>query len=208
VNRKERKVKQISLRPLRFLAIFAILIKNKMKKNTIIYGFIAGVIVSILMLSSVNYISHCEGNVDYGTSMLIGYASMIIAFSLVFVGIRNYRDKYNGGAISFGKAFKTGTLIVLIASTIYVIAWLIDYYFFIPDFMDKYAAHTLEDLKASGASQAKIDKETKDLASMVTMMKNPFFNAMMAYVEILPVGLIVTLISSLILKRKAQHANI
>jgi hypothetical protein len=106
----------------------------KMKKNIIIYGLIAGIVVSVLMLSSVNYLSHCEGNVDYNTSMLIGYAGMLIAFSLVFIGIRNYRDKYNGGVISFGKAFKIGMLIVLIASTIYVIAWLIDYFFFIPDF--------------------------------------------------------------------------
>jgi len=172
------------------------------KKNITIYGIIAGIIVSILMLLSVNYLSYCEGNVDYNTSMLIGYASMLIAFSLVFVGIRNYRDKYSGGVISFGKAFKTGIMMVLIASTIYVVAWLIDYYFFIPDFMDKYAAHMLGELKASGASQVEIDKQTKEMASMVTMLKNPFFNAIMTYAEILPVGLIVTLISSLILKRK------
>lgn len=173
-----------------------------MKKNIIIYGLIAGIVVSILMLSSVNYLSHCEGNVDYETSMLIGYASMLVAFSLVFVGIRNYRNKYNGGIISFGKAFRIGIVIVLIASTIYVIAWLIDYFYFIPDFMEKYSAHTLEDLRASGASQAEIDRQTKEMANFATMYKNPFFNAMMTYLEILPVGLIVTLISSLILKRK------
>src|SRR5258705_5380429 len=124
-----------------------------MKKNIIVYGLIAGLVVSACMLTSVNYLSHCEGNVDYGTSMLIGYASMLIAFSLVFVGIRNYRDKYNGGVVSFGKAFQIGFLITLIASTIYVIAWLIDYTFFIPDFMDKYSTHMIEELKAGGASQ-------------------------------------------------------
>ena len=174
-----------------------------MKRNIIIYGLIAGSLVSILMLIIVNYVSHCEGSVDYDTSMLIGYAAMIIALSLVFVGIRNYRDKYNGGVISFGKAFKIGMLIVLIASTIYVIAWLIDCYFFIPDFAEKYSAHELDKLKASGASQMEIDKQTKEMADFVRMFKNPFFNAMMTYVEILPVGLIVTIISSLILKRKA-----
>ncbi|MBK9526232.1 MAG: DUF4199 domain-containing protein [Bacteroidetes bacterium] len=173
-----------------------------MKKNIVIYGLIAGAIVSILMLSTVNYLSHCEGNVDYDTSMLIGYASMLIAFSLVFVGIRNYRDKFNEGIISFGKAFKIGTMIVLIASTIYVIAWLIDYFFFIPDFMDKYATHMLDELKASGASQLEIDKQAEEIARFGKMYKNPLFNAMMTYMEILPVGLIVTLISSLILKRK------
>jgi len=184
------------------IAIFAPTKNKKMKKNIIIYGLIAGIVVSILMLSSVNYLSHCEGNVDYNTSMLIGYASMLIAFSLVFVGIRNYRDKYNEGVISFGKAFKIGIMIVLIASTIYVVAWLIDYYFFIPDFAEKYSAHTLDKLKASGASQIEIDKQTKEMENFVRMFKNPFFNAMMTYIEILPVGLIVTLISSLILKRK------
>lgn len=178
-----------------------------MKKNIIIYGLIAGIVVSVLMLSTVNYISHCEGNVDYDTSMLIGYASMLLAFSLVFVGIRNYRNKYNGGVISFGKAFKTGIMMVLIASTIYVIAWLIDYFFFIPDFMENYSAHELDKLKASGASQIEIDKQTKEMANFARMYKNPFFNAMMTYVEILPVGLIVTLISSLILKRKTLPAG-
>ena len=177
--------------------------KQNMKKNILIYGLASGIIVSILMLFTISYMSHCEGNVDYDTSMAIGYASMIIAFSLVFVGIRNYRDKYNAGIISFGKAFKIGMLMVLIASTIYVIAWLVDYYFFIPDFMDKISAHELDKLKASGASAVEIDVKAKEMADFATMYKNPFFNAMITYVEILPVGLIVTLISSLILKRKA-----
>ena len=175
-----------------------------MKKNIIIYGLIAGIVVSILMLSTVNYISHCEGTIDYTRSLLIGYASMLIAFSLVFVGIRNYRDKYNEGVISFGKAFKIGMMMVLIASTIYVVAWLIDYFFFIPDFAEKLSAHMLDELKASGASQLEIDKQTEEMARFARMYKNPFYNAMMTYIEILPVGLIVTLISSLILKKKTS----
>lgn len=175
-----------------------------MKKNILIYGLIAGIVVSTVMLLIVNYVSHCEGSVDYDTSMLIGYASMLIALSLVFVGIRNYRDKYNGGVISFGKAFKIGILIVLIASTIYVIAWLIDSRFFMTDFAEKYSAYMLGKLKASGASQMEIEKQTKEMANFVQMSKNPFFNAMMTYLEILPVGLVVTTISSLILKRKEK----
>ncbi len=178
-----------------------------MNKNILIYGLIAGVIVSVLMLFSVNYMSHCEGSIDYGTSMLIGYASMLIAFSLVFIGIRNYRDKYNEGIISFGKAFKIGILIVLIASTIYVISWLICYFFFIPDFMDKYSAQELENMKISGATVTEIESKAKEMADFAKMYKNPLFNAMMTYAEILPVGIIVTLISSLILKRKIEKVR-
>lgn len=178
-----------------------------MKKNILIYGLISGILVSVLMLASVNYYSHCEGSVDYNTSMLIGYASMIVAFSLVFVGIRNYRDKFNQGVITFGKAFKIGIFIVLIGSTIYVLAWLVDYFYFIPDFMDKYAAQTLENLKSSGASQAEIDAETAKMATFISNYQNPFFNAMVTYMEILPVGLLVTIISSLILKRKMPKTS-
>jgi len=172
-----------------------------MQKNIVIYGIIAGIIVSALMLFSISI------SMDYNLSLLVGYASMLIAFSLVFVGIRNYRDKYNGGVISFGKAFKIGILIVLIASTIYVIAWLIDYFYFVPDYLEKYSAHMIERMKASGASQTEIDEQTKEMASVARMYKNPFFNALMTYVEILPVGLIVTLISSLVLKRKTAKIS-
>ncbi len=173
-----------------------------MKKNIIIYGLIAGIVISFLMLFSISF------NIsDFNIGLFIGYASMLIAFSFVFVGIRNYRDKYNEGVISFGKAFKIGIMIVLIASTIYVIAWLIDYFFFIPDYLEKYAAHMLDKLKASGASQIEIDKQTKEMANLAKMYKNPLFNAMMTYVEILPVGLIVTLISSFILKRKTAKIS-
>lgn len=190
------------------IATFAPTKNTKLKKNIIIYGLIAGLVVSTLMLFTVNYISHCEGNIDFNSSMLIGYASMLIALSLVFVGIRNYRDKYNKGVISFGNAFKIGIMIVLLASTIYVVAWLIDYFFFVPDFMEKYSAHMLDQLKAGGASQMEIDNQTKEMAGFARMYKNPFFNAMMTYIEILPVGLVVTLISSVILKRKAQIQTI
>ena len=172
------------------------------QKIIINYGLISGIIVSVLMLSSVNYLSHCEGSIDFDVSIIIGYTSMLLSFTLVFLGIRNFRDKCNEGMITFGNAFKIGILIVLIASTIYVFAWLIDYFFFIPDFMEKYAAQMLDELKASGASQAIIDEQSKEMANFAEMYKNPFFNALMTYTEILPVGLIVTLISSLILKRK------
>lgn len=167
-----------------------------MKKNIIVYGLTSGIVVSSLMLLSITNVT------DFDLGLVIGYSSMLIAFSLVFVGIKNYRDKYNNGVISFGKAFKIGIMIVLIASTIYVFVWLIAYNYFIPDYLDKYAAYMLDKLRAGGASQIEIDNQIKEMADFTVKYKNPFFNAMLTYVEILPVGLVVTLISSFILKRK------
>ena len=165
-----------------------------MKKNILIYGLIAGALVSGFMLYTMNNLSHCEGSVDYNTSMFIGYASMLIAFCLVFVGIRNYRNNYNGGIITFGKSFKIGIMIVLIASTIYVVSWLIDYYWFIPDFAEKYSANMLNEMRNSGATADEIQKQSQELESMSTILNNPFLNALVTYTEILPIGLVVTVI--------------
>jgi len=171
-----------------------------MKKSIIIYGIIAGAITaSWFIISLAIYKGNEEKQFENG--MWYGYASMLLAFSLIFVCIKNFRDKHNQGFISFGQAFKIGLFITLIASTIYVVSWLIDYYFFIPDFMQKYSAIMINKMKAEGASQAEISKKTIEMAEFNKMYQNPFFNALLTYAEIFPVGLIVTLISSLILKK-------
>ena len=127
---------------------------------------------------------------------------MLLAFSLIFVGTKITRDKYNGGFISFGKAFRVGLFITLIAATIYVLVWLIDYYIFIPDFADKYAAQAVKKLQESGATAEAIAKKAKEMEDFSRMYKNPFFNTLITYSEIVPVGLLVSLISAFILKKK------
>lgn len=169
-----------------------------MKKVVLVYGIIAGLIVAGMMAFSTGY--YCAKG-DFEGGMIYGYSAMIIAFSMIFVGTKSFRDKYNGGTIAFGKAFKIGFLITLIASTIYVLGWLVNYYFFIPDFMDKYAAAMLNKAKASGISADELAKKTADMAQMKEWYKNPLFVILMTYVEILPIGLVVALISALILKR-------
>ena len=173
-----------------------------MKKNIIVFGLIAGLICCLNLLA-VTLIGNKDFVFDHG--MWIGYASMLLAFSLIFVAVKNYRDLYNHGLISFGKAFKIGLYITLIASTVYVVAWLIDYYYFIPDFAEKYSAHMVQKLRDSGASEAEISKQTAEMAGFQRMYKNPFFNALITYTEILPVGLLVSLACALILKRKRKE---
>lgn len=170
-----------------------------MKKNILIFGLISGTIVSVFMGVSMVL---CYNKNSYSGSMVLGYTMMLLAFAFVFVGIKNYRDKFNGGLISFGEAFKVGSLIALVASTMYVVTWLIVYYNFIPDFMDKYSAHIINEAKAAKVSQADLDKQIAQVNSMKKIYKNPFGVILFTYLEILPLGLIVALISSFILKRK------
>jgi len=174
-----------------------------MKKLVFVYGIIAGLIVTAMMAFSTGYF--CTKG-DFEGGMIYGYASMILAFSMIFVGIRSFRNNHNEGIISFGKAFKIGLYISLISSTIYVVGWLINYYFFIPDFMDKYAAAMIAKAKASGMDAAELAKQTAQMAQMKEWYKNPLFIILMTYVEILPVALLISLIAALILKRKQKPA--
>lgn len=175
-----------------------------MKKTVLIFGLIAGLIVTGMMFYS-TYKMKVTG--DMKDSMVMGYATMIIAFSFIFVGIRNYRNKYCGGYISFGKAFKVGALITLIAGTMYVGVWLIEYYFFFPDFIDVYSQCVIKNAQAEGATAAVINDKQNELATMKEWYGNPLFVILLTYLEIIPVGLIIALISALILKKKKRIAD-
>jgi len=123
----------------------------------------------------------------------------------VFFGIRSYRENVGGGQISFGRAFSVGILIVLIASVMYVITWLILYYNFIPDFAEKYTAHLLEKSRAAGASPEQLAAEAQQMESMKWMLNNPFINAAVAFIEPLPVGIVLTLVSAAILRKRHKE---
>ncbi|KQB99033.1 DUF4199 domain-containing protein [Pedobacter sp. Hv1] len=174
-----------------------------MKKNVLIFGLLSGLIASSMLIVAA---VQCYNNKDFSGNMVMGFTLMILAFSFIFVGIKNYRDKFNNGVISFGKAFKIGISIALIASTVYVVTWLIAYYGFIPDFMDKYAAHVIDQARAAGKSTVEINKAIAEMADYKEMYKTPIGVILLTYMEILPVGLVITLISALILKRKQATA--
>jgi hypothetical protein len=175
-----------------------------MKRNVWVFGLLSGLVIAVFMLISANL---CYNNPNYEGSMVLGYAGMLLAFSFVFIGIKNYRDKYLGGNITFLEALKVGGIIALISSTVYVAVWLVDYYLFVPDFMDHYIQHVLTQAKKDGASQAEINKQIAEMAGYRDMYKTPFGVILMTYLEPLPVAIIVTLISALILKRNRPNAS-
>jgi hypothetical protein len=169
-----------------------------MKKIVLTYGLIAGCIMSIIMLTSFSLLG-CD-HMEAG--MIIGYTSMILSLSLVFFGTRNYRDNFQNGVISFGRAFGVGILISLVASLIYVISWMVFQHFMIPDFYEKYAAEMIEAAQTSGASAAEIAATQTEMNSMMEMVKNPVFVFLFTFLEPLPVALLATLVTAFIVKRK------
>jgi hypothetical protein len=175
-----------------------------MKKNVLVFGFMAGLILLIVLVTSTML---CYNNEDFSGNMWLGYGSMLVAFAFIFVGIKNVRDKYNDGYISFGKAFKVGLYIALIASSVYVVTWLIEYYIFIPDFMDKYIAHVLREATRDGATAAELKSKKDEMAMYINMYKNPLGVIVLTYLEVLPIGLIISLLAAAILKRNRNSAQ-
>lgn len=171
-----------------------------MKKIIWVNGLIGGSIVAVLMIAS-TFLSY--GQANYEASMALTYLGMLLAFSFVFVGVKSFRDNHNSGKISFGKAFKIGFLIALIASSVYVLVWLVEYYFFIPDFMEKYTAEIMKQYSEENYTVAEIQAKTAELEGYKEMYKNPLWVIGMTYMEILPIGIILSLIAALVFKRKA-----
>lgn len=173
-----------------------------MKKNILTFGLILGAVLCINGFIAVNMIMD---NPNIETNDVLGYTIMIVIFSLIFFGIRNYRNKQLNGTITLGKAFKAGALIALVGSTLYVVMWLFYYYLFVPDFLDKYTECVINNISRDGATTVEITAKTEEMSQFAEMYENPLFVIMVTYFEVLPIGLIVALISSLILKRKPKE---
>ena len=173
-----------------------------MKKIVLRFGLASG---AILLVLSAIMLPCMNGTIDFEYGEVLGYTTMVLAFLMVFFGVRSYRDNVAGGSIGFGKAFQVGILITLITCAIYVIAWEITYFNFMPDFLDKYSAHVLEKMRAAGESEAAIQAQAAKLAQMAKLYVNPLWNSAITFMEIFPVGLIVTLVSAAILRRKPRQ---
>jgi predicted ABC-type exoprotein transport system permease subunit len=177
--------------------------ETAMKRIVLRSGLVSGVI--LIALSAVMLPLCMNGTIDFDHSELLGYSAMVLAFLMVFFGIRSYRDNVAGGTIGFGKAFQVGMLITLVTCAMYVIAWEITYFNFYPDFLDQYSAHVLDKMRAAGESEAAIQETTAQMATMAKYYDNILFNSAITFMEVFPVGLIVTLVSAGILRRKPRQ---
>lgn len=171
-----------------------------MKKTVLTFGLISGAILSVMMVATLPFIDE----IGFDRSAIVGYTSIVLAFLLIFFGAKSYRDNVAGGRVSFGRAFTVGALIALIASACYVATWQVMYYRFMPDFVDRYAAHALEKERAKGATEATLAQKRAEMERFGEMYRNPLFNIAITFLEPLPIGLVIALVSAGILRRRGD----
>jgi hypothetical protein len=174
-----------------------------MKRIVLTFGVISGLISSAMMFLTLPLID--RGVLSFHNSELIGYTTLFLSFLLVFFGIRAYRDQ-QGGTITFGRAFAVGILITLISSVFYVVSWEVLYYNFLPNFTQKFAAATIESMRAHGATDAAIAQKHAEMLQLQKLWDNPLTNALLTLIEPVPVGLVVTLVSAGILRRRQPRS--
>jgi hypothetical protein len=171
-----------------------------MGKIVLTFGLIAGAILSAMMLITLPF----QDQIGFDKGAIIGYTTMVLAFLMVFFGVKSYRDSVAGGSVTFGRAFIVGLMITAVASVCYVATWEVIYYRLAPDFGDKYAAYAVEKTKKSGATAAQIAAKTKEMAEFNEMYKNPLKNIALTLLEPLPVGILFTLVTAGVLSRKRR----
>src|ERR1700755_3423729 len=170
-----------------------------MKKTVLTFGLISGAMISVLMGGSLLL----ANRIGSGHSMVIGYTIMVASFLLVYFGIRSYRDNNLGGQISFGRAFACGILITLITTACYVATWEVLYFNFMPHFMDSYFAAQIHKVQSSGLDPTTTAAQVAAIQHSQQLYQNPFVNMAYTFLEPLPVGLIITVISPPTPRRKA-----
>jgi hypothetical protein len=172
-----------------------------MKKIVWKFGLIAGGIMSGMMLATMPFENEFESS-----ALIVGYTSMVLSFLAIYFGVRAYRDNAARG-VGFGRALGVGVLIAFVASACYVATWEVISHTYMSDFPAKYEAATIKHLQASGKSQAEIDAGVAKAKQFTVMYKNPLFSIGITFIEPLPVGLVIALISAGVLSRKRRERS-
>ena len=166
--------------------------------NTIVkYGAIAGVVVGGFMFAT---FLGFDGMPPMQYGMWIGYATMLVALSAVFVGIKRHRDVDRGGVIGFWPALGVGVGISFVAGVFYVVAWEALQAVMHMDFATAYSSAMVERARAGGASAEALAKMRAEMDAFKLQYADPMFRLPMTFVEIFPVGVLVSLVSAALLR--------
>lgn len=169
-----------------------------MLKRILVYGLIAGLIAGLPLSAFVIY----GRDNPPGQGMLIGYTIMLVALSTIFVAVKRHRDEALGGVIRFWPALGLGLGISVVAGILYVVAWEASCAATHFDFASVYAASLIEQKRAAGASAVELAKFTAEMATFKAQYANPLYRLPMTFLEIFPVGVLVSLFSAGLLRSR------
>jgi hypothetical protein len=142
---------------------------------------------------------------NYGTREVVGWTGIVLSVSFVFFGLKYYRDKQNGGNLSFGEGLKLGLLITLFPSIAFGLFNVLYILVLDPGFLDRYYTYQMAQLGTS-LPPAELQSKVKEIQDARKMFDNPFIQFIVMFLSVFAIGLIITIISTLVLKRKSSRS--
>ena len=175
-----------------------------MQRTILTWGLISGAISGGLMLVTIPFAE----KVGFERAEIFGYATLVLSALMIFFGVRSYRENVAGGTLSFGKGLLVGVGIALVAAICYVAVWMLVYYSFFPDFYDKFAVHMLDKAKNDGASPERLAAVAAQADEIRKISGKPVLVVAMTFAESFPIGVVASVLSAGILRRRPRTAAV
>ncbi|MFN8337148.1 MAG: DUF4199 domain-containing protein [Cyclobacteriaceae bacterium] len=173
-----------------------------MRRIVLVYGLIAGVILGAMFFVTAPLWDN--GTLNFDNAMYVGYGTMVVSLSLVFFGVKSYRDNHKNGIITFGQGFKVGILITLIACLLYALSWELAYHTVSKGFTAEMSKHYEQEIRKNAANEAEMKEKLEQSKKEMELYDSSFvFRFTITFlVEVFPVGLLITLITAALLRNK------
>jgi hypothetical protein len=171
---------------------------TKMKKIVLTFGLISAALSTAMALATFPLVEA----IGFEKTDLIGYTTMVASGLLVYFGVRSYREDEGTGPLSFGRAFGVGVLITLVSCACFVVTFEIIYFKLVPEFGDKFAACMVDRARAAGGGPQEIDVVTKQAQTFKRLYDHPVTNAALTFATSFPIGLIASVVSAAILRKR------
>ena len=136
----------------------------------------------------------------------LGYLVMLLSFSLIYLALHQLREA-SGGVLPFRTALTAGLGIALMASIVYVVVWEIYLLTTEQDFMADYAQSVIDAKIAAGAHESEIAETRVEMQAMQDQYAQLTFRLPITFLEIFPVGALVSLICALVLRTSGHQES-
>ncbi len=162
--------------------------------NALIYGLLtAGISIVFSILAYI---------LDVPFKSPIMYFSFIILLAGIIYGTLQYRNTYLGGYISFGKAFLSGFIIVMVAAIVAALYSYVFLTFIDPAYLEKIIVQSMEETEAKMIEKGLSEDQMGPALEMTRKFMSPAIMSVFSVLGSALFGAILSLLSAAFLKKE------
>ena len=165
--------------------------------NALWYGLIAG--AGMIVYSLILFL------LDQHTNRYLGLLGLLVLAGVMVWGTIDYRNKYLGGYMAYGKAFVSCFLIGLVATIISIVY----FYFFVtlihPGFLNEMTDLTREQLINQYPDWS--DEQIEQMMNSQSFMMKPAVMTIFGLIQYLIISAVMALIAAIFIKKEDKSLN-